>query len=249
MPSSRSLQWLPTERVELRGGKIDEDLLSKTKRNSLYLFSWSDLLNEIINNYAMSIFNKNVEKEGLVVNELKSATNKGLNLWIESSRRDEVKGKIQLTYLNENFEGHFIASPTLIKLKTIEPYRGMVSAVAIEPGNTMQFLQSNGSLTAHAQQQIQFLVFDIFHLYNLFRLKPHLLFALYQESLDILEEKGEKVDFGKIDPSAPVGLILADWLHNQVYLRFKHKYASPKGLLYSFQNLLKMYPSYFQNPS
>jgi hypothetical protein len=31
VPSSRTLKWVPTERVELRGGKIDEDNYSQTK--------------------------------------------------------------------------------------------------------------------------------------------------------------------------------------------------------------------------
>ena len=42
--SSRTLQWVATERVELYGAKIDEDLLSKIKRNSPSYFSWFDFL-------------------------------------------------------------------------------------------------------------------------------------------------------------------------------------------------------------
>ena len=220
MPSSRSLKWLPTERVELRGGKIDEDLLSKTKRNFLYHFSWSDLLNEIKINHAMQLF-------------------------IDSSLSLEVKGKLQLTYLNEKFEGRFIATPDLIKLKTIHPFQGMVAAVALEPGCLTPFLQSKGGLSASGQQHIYFLVFDIFHLYNLFRLKPQALLALYQEAITILKEKEVSAEFGKIDPRSEIGITLASWLHVQVKQRFKHSYCSPKGLLYSFQNLLKLYPTYF----
>ena len=108
------------------------------------------------------------------------------------------------------------------------------------------FLQSNGGLSKVGQQQIYFLVFDIFHLYNLFRLKPQALLALYQEALAILKTKGEVVEFGKIDPSSELGNTLAKWLHTQVKQKFKHNYCSPKGLLYSFQNLLKLYASYFK---
>ena len=245
VPSSRSLKWLPTERVELRGGKIDEDLLSKNKRNSLYHFSWSDLFNEIKINHAMSVVNQNVEKEVVKVNELKVASNNDMQLLIESSTSSEVKGKLQLTYLNEKFEGRFIASPDLIKLKTIHPFQGMVAAVALEPGTSTSFLQSNGGLSATGQQHIYFLVFDIFHLYNLFRLKPQALLSLYQEALVILKSKEEKAEFGKIDPRSDLGITLASWLHSQVKQRFKHSYCSPKGLLYSFQNLLRLYPTYF----
>ncbi|MFM1971855.1 MAG: hypothetical protein RL185_537 [Bacteroidota bacterium] len=238
VPSSRSLKWLPTERVKLRGGKIDEDLLSKNKRNSLYHFSWSDLFNPFKVNHAMLVSNQKPEKE------LVQSKN-DLELFIESSTPLEVKGKLQLTYLNENFEGRFIATPDLIKLKTIHPFQGMVAAVAVEPGNLAQFLQANGGLSASGQQHIYFLVFDIFHLYNLFRLKPQSLLALYQEALTILKAKGATLEFGKIDPRSELGIELAAWLHEQVKQRFKHSYCSPKGLLYSFQNLLKLYPEYF----
>jgi hypothetical protein len=158
----------------------------------------------------------------------------------------KAKGKLQLTYLNEQFEGSFIATPDLIKLKTIQPFKGMVAAVGLEEGSLSPFLQSNGSLSKVGQQQIYFLVFDIFHLYNLFRLKPQALLALYQEALAILKTKGEEVEFGKIDPSSALGNTLATWLHSKVKQKFKHSYCSPKGLLYSFQNLLKLYSSYFK---
>lgn len=170
---------------------------------------------------------------------------KDLELFIESSSLTEVKGKIQLSYLNENFEGRFIASSNLIKLKTIHPFQGMVAAVAIEADQSIQFLQTNGGLSAAGQQYIHYLVFDIFHLYNLFRLKPQALLALYQEALAILREKGANIEFGKIDPRSDIGIALASWLHVQVKQKFKHSYCSPKGLLYSFQNLLKLYPEYF----
>jgi hypothetical protein len=92
---------------------------------------------------------------------------------------------------------------------------------------------------------MHFLVFDIFHLYNLFRLKPQALLSLYQEALAILKNKGETVEFGKIDPNSNLGNTLATWLHSQVKKKFKHQYCSPKGLLYSFQNLLSLFPEDF----
>jgi hypothetical protein len=168
-----------------------------------------------------------------------------LELSIETSSLNEVKGKIKLSYLNENFEGRFIATPYLIKLKTIHPFQGMVAAVAAEAEEAIRFLQSNDGLSAAGQQHIHFLVFDIFHLYNLFRLKPQALLALYQEALAILREKGAAIEFGKIDPRSDIGIELASWLHVQVKQKFKHSYCSPKGLLYSFQNLLKLYPEDF----
>jgi hypothetical protein len=245
VPSSRSLKWLPTERVELRGGKIDEDLLSKNKRNSHSYFSWSDLLNYFKINHAMLGSNQQKDNsliEGKASNE--SSTNV-LQLEIASSTPLELKGKMQLEYLNEQFEGRFIATPDLIKLKTIHPFQGMVAAVALDPGNTNLFLQQNGGFSAAGQQHLYFLVFDIFHLYNLFRLKPQALLALYQEALTILKSKGASVAFGHIDPRSAIGLDLAAWLHAEAKQKFKHSYCSPKGLLYSFQNLLKLYPEYF----
>ena len=168
-----------------------------------------------------------------------------MQLFIESSTPLKTKGKLQLTYLNEQFEGTFIATPNLIKLKTIQPFKGMVAAVGLEPGIVSPFLQSNGGLSKAGQQQMHFLVFDIFHLYNLFRLKPQALLALYQEALAILKTKDETVEFGKIDPNSDLGNTLATWLHSQVKKKFKHQYCSPKGLLYSFQNLLKLFPEDF----
>ena len=193
---------------------------------------------------------QNIEKElnkPSKVNSSKANTgaSNDMQLFIESSTPLKAKGKLQLTYLNEQFEGSFIATPNLIKLKTIQPFKGMVAAVGIEPGSVSTFLQSNGGLSKVAQQQIYFLVFDIFHLYNLFRLKPQALLALYQEALAILKTKGELVEFGKIDPSSDLGNTLATWLHTQVKKKFKHQYCSPKGLLYSFQNLLKLFPEDF----
>ena len=168
-----------------------------------------------------------------------------MQLFIESSTPLKTKGKLQLTYLNEQFEGSFIATPNLIKLKTIQPFKGMVAAVGLEPGSVSPFLQSNGGLSKIGQQQMHFLVFDIFHLYNLFRLKPQALLALYQEALAILKTKDETVEFGKIDPNSDLGNTLSTWLHSQVKKKFKHQYCSPKGLLYSFQNLLKLFPEDF----
>jgi hypothetical protein len=178
--------------------------------------------------------------------EINKGASNDMQLFIESSTSIKAKGKLQLTYLNEHFEGSFIATPNLIKLKTIQPFKGMVAAVGLEPGSVSPFLQSNGGLSKVGQQQIYFLVFDIFHLYNLFRLKPQALLALYQEALAILKKKGELVEFGKIDPSSDLGNTLAIWLHTQVKQKFKHSYCSPKGLLYSFQNLLKLYADYFK---
>lgn len=178
--------------------------------------------------------------------EINKGASNDMQLFIESSTSIKAKGKLQLTYLNEQFEGSFIATPNLIKLKTIQPFKGMVAAVGLEEGSLSTFLQSNGGLSKLGQQQIYFLVFDIFHLYNLFRLKPQALLALYQEALAILKKKGEVVEFGKIDPSSDLGNTLAIWLHTQVKQKFKHNYCSPKGLLYSFQNLLKLYADYFK---
>jgi len=177
--------------------------------------------------------------------KVKSSASNDLQLFIETSTPLKTKGKLQLTYLNEQFEGSFIATPNLIKLKTIQPFKGMVAAVGLEDGSLSPFLQSNGGLSKVGQQQIYFLVFDIFHLYNLFRLKPQALLALYQEALGILKTKGETVEFGKIDPNSDLGNTLATWLHSQVKKKFKHQYCSPKGLLYSFQNLLRLFPQDF----
>jgi hypothetical protein len=168
-----------------------------------------------------------------------------MQLLIESTTPLKTKGKLKLTYLHEQFEGSFIATPNLIKLKTLQPFKGMVAAVGLEPESLSPFLQSNGGLSKAGQQQMYFLVFDIFHLYNLFRLKPQALLSLYQEALELLKSKGETVEFGKIDPSSTLGNTLASWLHSQVKRKFKHSYCSPKGLLYSFQNLLSLFPKDF----
>ena len=186
--------------------------------------------------------NKPSQVNSSVVN---TGASNDLQLFIESSTPLKTKGKLQLTYLNEHFEGSFIATPNLIKLKTIQPFKGMVAAVGLELGTVSPFLQNNGGLSKAGQQQMHFLVFDIFHLYNLFRLKPQALLALYQEALAILKTKDETVEFGKIDPNSDLGNTLATWLHSQVKKNFKHQYCSPKGLLYSFQNLLRLFPQDF----
>jgi hypothetical protein len=198
----------------------------------------------------MSVSKQNIEKE---LNKPMKANSSKVNigasndmqLFVESSSASKVKGKLQLSYLNEQFEGSFIATPNLIKLKTIQPFKGMVAAVGLELGSLTPYLQINGGLSTVGQQQMYFLVFDIFHLYNLFRLKPQALLALYQEALAILKTKGETVEFGKIDPNSDLGHTIATWLHTQVKQKFKHSYCSPKGLLYSFQNLLILFPKDF----
>jgi hypothetical protein len=198
----------------------------------------------------MSVSKQNIEKE---LNKPMKANSSKVNigasndmqLFVESSSASKVKGKLQLSYLNEQFEGSFIATSNLIKLKTIQPFKGMVAAVGLEPGSLTPYLQINGGLSTVGQQQMYFLVFDIFHLYNLFRLKPQALLALYQEALAILKTKGETVEFGKIDPNSDLGHTIATWLHTQVKQKFKHSYCSPKGLLYSFQNLLILFPKDF----
>ena len=187
-----------------------------------------------------------IEKELNKPSKANTGASNDMQLFLESSTSLKAKGKLQLTYLNEQFEGSFIATPNLIKLKTIQPFKGMVAAVGLEEGSLSPFLQSNGGLSKVGQQQMHFLVFDIFHLYNLFRLKPQALLALYQEALAILKTKDETVEFGKIDPNSDLGNTLATWLHTQVKKKFKHQYCSPKGLLYSFQNLLKLYADYFK---
>jgi hypothetical protein len=198
----------------------------------------------------MSASKQNIEKElNKPIKANSSKVNIGasndMQLFVESSSASKVKGKLQLSYLNEQFEGSFIATPNLIKLKTIQPFKGMVAAVGLELGSLTPYLQINGGLSTVGQQQMYFLVFDIFHLYNLFRLKPQALLALYQEALAILKTKGETVEFGKIDPNSDLGHTIATWLHTQVKQKFKHSYCSPKGLLYSFQNLLVLFPKDF----
>ena len=198
----------------------------------------------------MPVSNQNVENKLNKTNKINSSkvissASNDMQLFFESSTPLKSKGKLQLTYLNEHFEGSFIATPNLIKLKTIQPFKGMVAAVGLEPGGLSPFIQNNGGLSKHGQQQIYFLVFDIFHLYNLFRLKPQALLALYQEALGILNTNGKNVEFGKIDPNSDLGNTLSTWLHTQVKKKFKHQYCSPKGLLYSFQNLLKLFPEDF----
>jgi len=198
----------------------------------------------------MPVSMQNIEKElNKPIKANSSKVNIGasndMQLFVESSSASKVKGKLQLSYLNEQFEGSFIATPNLIKLKTIQPFKGMVAAVGLEPGSLTPYLQINGGLSTVGQQQMYFLVFDIFHLYNLFRLKPQALLALYQEALAILKTKGETVEFGKIDPNSDLGHTIATWLHTQVKKKFKHSYCSPKGLLYSFQNLLVLFPMDF----
>jgi len=198
----------------------------------------------------MSVSKQNIEKElNKPIKANSSKVNIGasndMQLFVESSSASKVKGKLQLSYLNEQFEGSFIATPNLIKLKTIQPFKGMVAAVGLELGSLTPYLQINGGLSTVGQQQMYFLVFDIFHLYNLFRLKPQALLALYQEALAILKTKGETVEFGKIDPNSDLGHTIATWLHTQVKQKFKHSYCSPKGLLYSFQNLLVLFPKDF----
>ena len=213
---------------------------------SFILFSWSDLLNEFKINHDMPASKQQIEKELNKPSKANTGASNDMQLFLESSTSLKAKGKLQLTYLNEQFEGSFIATPNLIKLKTIQPFKGMVAAVGLEEGSLSPFLQSNGGLSKVGQQQMHFLVFDIFHLYNLFRLKPQALLALYQEALAILKTKDETVEFGKIDPNSDLGNTLATWLHTQVKKKFKHQYCSPKGLLYSFQNLLKLYADYFK---
>ena len=191
--------------------------------------------------------NKPIKANSIKTNrsEVNIGASNDMQLFVESSSASKVKGKLQLSYLNEQFEGSFIATPNLIKLKTIQPFKGMVAAVGLELGSLTPYLQINGGLSTVGQQQMYFLVFDIFHLYNLFRLKPQALLALYQEALAILKTKGETVEFGKIDPNSDLGHTIATWLHTQVKQKFKHSYCSPKGLLYSFQNLLVLFPKDF----
>ena len=189
-------------------------------RNLLYPFSWSDLLNEFKINHDMPASKQQIEKELNKPSKANTGASNDMQLFLESSTSLKAKGKLQLTYLNEQFVGSFIATPNLIKLKTIQPFKGMVAAVGLEPESVSPFLQSNGGLSKVGQQQIYFLVFDIFHLYNLFRLKPQALLALYQEALVILKTKGEVVEFGKIDPSSDLGNSLAKWLHTQVKQKF-----------------------------
>ena len=193
----------------------------------------------------MAVSNQPIEKLLNKTTKVKTSASNDMQLFVESSSALKVKGKLQLSYLNEQFEGSFIATPNLIKLKTIQPFKGMVAAVGLESGSLTPYLQINGGLSTEGQQQMYFLVFDIFHLYNLFRLKPQALLALYQEALVILKTKGETVEFGKIDPNSDLGHTIATWLHTQVKKKYKHSYCSPKGLLYSFQNLLVLFPKDF----
>ena len=66
----------------------------------------------------MSVSKQNVEKQLNKTSKVKSSASNDMQLFIESSTPLKTKGKLQLTYLNEQFEGTFIATPNLIKLKT-----------------------------------------------------------------------------------------------------------------------------------
>ena len=87
-----------------------------------------------------------IEKELNKPSKANTGASNDMQLFLESSTSLKAKGKLQLTYLNEQFEGSFIATPNLIKLKTIQPFKGMVAAVGLEEGSLSPFLQSNGGL-------------------------------------------------------------------------------------------------------
>ena len=110
---------------------------------SFILFSWSDLLNEFKINHDMPASKQQIEKELNKPSKANTGASNDMQLFLESSTSLKAKGKLQLTYLNEQFEGSFIATPNLIKLKTIQPFKGMVAAVGLEEGSLSPFLQSN----------------------------------------------------------------------------------------------------------
>ena len=57
---------------------------------------------------------QNIEKEVTKTSKGNTGASNDLQLFIETSTPLKAKGKLQLTYLNEQFEGSFIATPNLI---------------------------------------------------------------------------------------------------------------------------------------
>ena len=60
----------------------------------------------------MPVSKQNVEKPLNKKSKVNSGTSNDMQLFIESSTPLKAKGKLQLTYLNEQFEGSFIATRT-----------------------------------------------------------------------------------------------------------------------------------------
>lgn len=179
--------------------------------------------------------------------ELFLTTSKDFDFIIHSKSKQKIIGIIQFQYLQNLFTANIIITPSTIQIKGQQAFEGIqLNAPLLSTAqlNEIFYLQ-NGTLTKVGHQNIIWLIFDFIHLYNLLRLKPGKVLALYREVFSLAKQEAPNSVFGKLDLSTPLANRLSHILGQEWKIRFKYEFANKWDLLNCIQTLLTSYPLQF----
>lgn len=179
--------------------------------------------------------------------ELVALSTDDFELYVREKTQQKIKGRIQFNYLNQNFNAAIIITAHSIQIQSQQAFSGI--QLNAPTSSTNELAQNsyllNGTITKQGHQQIIWLLLDFIHLYNVLRLKPGSVLALYRAAFALVKHQNPELVFGKIDTTAPIAKQLANNLR-QLWKR-KHKYelGNAKDLLANVQDVLANYPLQF----
>jgi hypothetical protein len=169
---------------------------------------------------------------------------KGTNdfvLNIESSNQGQLQGIIQFDYLHQHFECSVTISASDIKIKSLFPFRGLVTAAPSIPSYDIKqsgYVTFDDAISKKGNQQLVWLILDIIHLYNLSRLKLSSIKEVYDEVFLIAQKNDPNISYGKINPHQTMNEKYTELLKKKLKIKHKHDYTTAIGLLASVQNLI-----------
>ena len=172
------------------------------------------------------------------------ASQKGTNdfvLNIESNIQGQLQGTIQFDYLHQHFECSVTMSASDIKIKSLFPFRGLVTAAPFIPSYDITqsgYVTFEDSISKKGNQQLVWLILDIIHLYNLSRLKLSSIKEVYDEVFLVAQKNDPSLTYGKINPHQTINEQYTELLKKKLKRKHKHDYTTAIGLLASVQNLI-----------
>ena len=159
----------------------------------------------------------------------------------QSHNNHQLQGSLQFDYLHQHFECTFNISASDIKLKSVFPFKGLVTAAPTIPSYDITqtgYLTNNDVISKKGNQQIVWLILDIIHLYNLSRLKLSSIKEVYDEVFLVAQKNDPSLTYGKINPHQTINEQYTELLKKKLKRKHKHDYTTAIGLLASVQNLI-----------
>jgi hypothetical protein len=156
----------------------------------------------------------------------------------------KITGTLQFQYLNQSFNAHIVITPSTIKIQAAQSSQGINLHAPIIPNTevTENNYLLNGALTKQGHQNIVWLLLDFIHLYNLLRLKPNAIGAIYREAFSQFKTIQPAIVFGKVIANTEIAntfsaILIQKWKRN-----FKYQFGNPLDLLNCVENIIAHYP-------